>query len=211
MASQQRQEVRDGLQQNLRDSKIHYDLYQVYPVRASADLLAWFTIPVVDERSPALFFEQTAASFNPFRRYLFPVEIWWGLTRPTGYTRGKSAQEIDALEGQRSTYLIVYPFVKTAEWYKMSRDTRQGMMNEHIRTGHQYPDIKQLLLYSTGLQDQEFIVLYETEDLGRFSSLVTDVLIMAYGGPDSLDDVAPYLLDVRAVVHLVHNYQQKRG
>jgi chlorite dismutase len=54
----------------------------------------------------------------------------------------------------------------------MSRDARQGMMNEHIRVGREYEDIMQLLLYSTGLQDHEFVVSYETDDLARFSELV---------------------------------------
>ena len=57
----------------------------------------------------------------------------------------------------------------------MSRDARQGMMNEHIRIGHQYPEIKQLLLYSFGLQDQEFVVVYETDDLPQFSDLVNEL------------------------------------
>ena len=54
----------------------------------------------------------------------------------------------------------------------MSMDARQGQMNEHIKLGKQYPEIKQLLLYSFGLQDQEFVVSYETEDLAKFSELV---------------------------------------
>jgi chlorite dismutase len=49
------------------------------------------------------------------------------------------------------------------------------MMNEHIRIGKQYRDITQLLLYSLGLQDQEFVVVYETDDLARFSQLVYDL------------------------------------
>jgi chlorite dismutase len=49
------------------------------------------------------------------------------------------------------------------------------MMNEHIKIGKQYPEITQLLLYSFGLQDQEFIVVYETEDLGHFSDLVYEL------------------------------------
>ena len=48
-------------------------------------------------------------------------------------------------------------------------------MNEHIRIGKQYRDITQLLLYSFGLQDQEFVVVYETDDLSLFSSLVYDL------------------------------------
>ncbi len=57
----------------------------------------------------------------------------------------------------------------------MSRDARQGMMNEHIRIGHQYPEIMQLLLYSFGVQDQEFVVVYETDDLTQFSDLVNEL------------------------------------
>ena len=54
----------------------------------------------------------------------------------------------------------------------MSMDARQGMMNEHIKIGKQYFDVKQLLVYSFGLQDQEFVVSYEVEELERFSELV---------------------------------------
>ena len=48
-------------------------------------------------------------------------------------------------------------------------------MNEHIRIGKQYPEITQLLLYSFGLQDQEFIVVYEMDDLSQFSDLVQEL------------------------------------
>ena len=36
-------------------------------------------------------------------------------------------------------------------------------------------DISQLLLYSFGLQNQEFVVVYETDDLPRFSDLVNEL------------------------------------
>lgn len=175
LASEERRAVQERLFTDLCALQIHFDLYQVFPLRADIDLLAWFTITMSEEQMPARFFRQIAGLFNPYRAYLLPKENWWGMTRPSDYARGKSPQEIDPLEGQRSTYLVVYPFTKTAEWYRMSRDTRQGMMNEHIRTGHQYPEIKQLLLYSTGLQDQEFIVTYETGDLGQFATLVNEL------------------------------------
>ena len=54
----------------------------------------------------------------------------------------------------------------------MSRDARQGMMNEHIRVGHEFAEIRQVLLYTTGIDDHEFIVAYETDDLPRFQELV---------------------------------------
>jgi chlorite dismutase len=96
----------------------------------------------------------------------------WGFTRPSNYTKRATTQEQAIDLNDRQTYLVVYPFSKTTEWYLMSRDARQGMMNEHMRIGHDFADIRQVLLYTTGLDDQEFVVAYETEDLPRFSQLV---------------------------------------
>ncbi|MEN9934284.1 MAG: hypothetical protein RLZZ387_863 [Chloroflexota bacterium] len=99
----------------------------------------------------------------------------WGFTRPSTYTKRPTTQEQAIDLNDRQTYLIVYPFSKTTEWYLMSRDARQGMMNEHMRVGHDYADIRQVLLYATGMDDQEFVVAYECEDLPRFSQLVVDL------------------------------------
>jgi len=78
-------------------------------------------------------------------------------------------------EGDRARYLIVYPFTKSTEWYLTSREVRQGSMNEHMRVGHTYPQVRQLLANSFGLDDQDFLVAYETDDLPAFSALVRDL------------------------------------
>ena len=49
------------------------------------------------------------------------------------------------------------------------------MMKGHMRIGHAYPQVRQLLAYSFGLDDQEFIVAYETDDLVAFQDLVRDL------------------------------------
>ncbi|MDZ4716874.1 MAG: chlorite dismutase family protein [Roseiflexaceae bacterium] len=97
----------------------------------------------------------------------------WGFTRPSNYTRRPTSQEQAIDLNDRLTYLTVYPFTKTTEWHLMSRDARQGMMNEHMRIGHEFEDVRQVLLYSTGLDDQEFVVAYEMEEMPRFTALVT--------------------------------------
>jgi chlorite dismutase len=48
-------------------------------------------------------------------------------------------------------------------------------MAGHIKVGKQHSEITQLLLYSFGLQDQEFVVVYETDDLRRFLVLVEEL------------------------------------
>ena len=137
--------------------------------------MVWSAVALEESCQVKAFFDQYGLATNPMRQYLQPVNSLWGFTRPSQYTQTRSTQEIDPFSDQRKPYLVMYPFVKTVDWYLMSRDARQGMMNEHIRIGKQYPEITQLLLYSFGLQDQEFIVVYEMDDLGQFSDLVYEL------------------------------------
>jgi len=69
-------------------------------------------------------------------------------------------------------YLFVYPFVKTRAWYRLPADERQRIMTEHIRIGREYPNIDLNTSYSFGLDDQEFVVAFETDDPGSFLDLV---------------------------------------
>jgi chlorite dismutase len=83
--------------------------------------------------------------------------------------------ELDPFDGQRNPYLVVYPFVKTTDWYLLDVETRREMMFDHISIGKQYPEVSQVLLYSFGIQDQEFVLVYEMEDLTQFSQLVHEL------------------------------------
>jgi chlorite dismutase len=167
-----RSKLHNNLLQGLCAAAPAVQMYQVYPAQSGADFLVWSSLPAEDPAAPAGFFEKFAAATLPHRQWLAPVDALWGFTRPSQYTKSRSTQEIDPLDPQRKPYLVLYPFVKTAEWYLLSQESRQGIMNAHIRIGKQFPEITQLLLYSFGLQDQEFIVVYETDDLGHFSDLV---------------------------------------
>jgi chlorite dismutase len=146
--------------------------FSVFPCRVDADFMIWSGL-VAEEPDVAA---NALIAYNRvaegWRRYIKPVQVLWGFTRPSMYSRGKSEQDMDAFDEARCKFFIVYPFTKTKEWYMMSADARQGMMNEHIKIGKQYFDVKQLLLYSFGLQDQEFVVSYEVDNPVRFSELV---------------------------------------
>jgi chlorite dismutase len=151
-------------------------LYQVGGLESGGDLLVWSSARWADPGAAGAFFTARSAAENPHRDILDPVHVLWGMTRPSEYSsRARSAQEIDPFAPKRAPYLVMYPFTKTADWYLLGRETRQGMMNEHIRIGKQYREITQLLLYSFGLQDQEFVVVYETDDLPLFSRLVYEL------------------------------------
>jgi len=74
-----------------------------------------------------------------------------------------------------SKYLFVYPFVKTREWYLLPLEQRQTMMDEHIRVGSKYPSVRLHTTYSFGLDDQEFVVAFETDTAQHFLDLVMEL------------------------------------
>jgi chlorite dismutase len=167
-----RKSVRAQIAETVKEASEVCHLYDLFPARSDADFLVWSAWGVDDPTVAKTAFGNFASAAEHWRNFVTPVQSLWGFTRPSTYSRGKSEQDMDPFEPVRTAYLVIYPFSKTKEWYLMSMDARQGMMNEHIKIGKQYFDVKQLLLYSFGLQDQEFVVSYEVEDLVRFSDLV---------------------------------------
>ena len=158
----------------LHEAAQNVDIYQA--TESGVDLLVWSAATADAKLDTATFFGNFARACAPFRHLIEITDTLWGFTRPSQYSKAsRSTQEIDPFAQSRQPYLVIYPFSKTTKWYLMSREARQGMMNEHIRIGKQYENVCQLLLYSTGLQNQEFVVVYETDDLPRFSALVTEL------------------------------------
>src|SRR3954463_6288223 len=72
----------------------------------------------------------------------------------------------------KGKFLFVYPFVKTREWYLLSAEERWRIMQEHIRVGREFPSVDLNTSYSFGLDDQEFVVAFETDEPRDFLDLV---------------------------------------
>ncbi len=175
LGDEERRQRRRSLWEGLAGVADARHLYQVFPLHDAADLLVWTALRSAEPERVHACFREYAQVLAPLRALMEVRQPLWGFTRPSTYTRSRSTQEVDPFAPERKRFLVVYPFVKTSAWYALSRDTRQGMMNGHIRVGKEYPDITQLLLYSVGVQDQEFVVVYETDDLTRFSDLVNQL------------------------------------
>src|SRR3954447_3567592 len=142
--------------------------YSTLGLKVDADLMLWRIAPTLDELQEML----SRLLRTGLGLYLQTTYSLFGMTRPSQYTRRRTTQEQAIDEQERQRYLTVYPFSKTTEWYLMSREARQGMMNEHMRVGHDYAEVRQVLLYTTGLDDQEFVVAYETDDLHSYQGLL---------------------------------------
>ena len=142
--------------------------YSSIGLEPGIDLLFWRMAPSVDalERAAASLIRAGLGPWLTVRQSLI------GRIGPSQYVRKPTDQEQSLFDGDRSRYLVVYPFTKSTDWYMLSKEARQGVMNEHMRVGHDYPTIRQALAYSFGLDSQDFVVAYETDDLVAFGDLV---------------------------------------
>jgi chlorite dismutase len=153
------------------EARVRQHSYSTIGLRAEGDLLLWRMASQPED------LDTTAADLlaSGVGKWMSTAISMLGLTRPSQYVKRPTTQEQSLFEGDRSPYLVVYPFVKSVEWYLTPAEERQEIMRGHMRVGHKYPQVRQLLAYSFGLDDQEFIVAYETEDLVAFQDLVREL------------------------------------
>jgi len=147
---------------------VRTETYSSVGLEPGVELLLWRMAPSIEA------LEETAAGLlrAGLGRWLTVTHSFLGRIGPSQYVRRPTAQEQSAFGGERSRYLVVYPFTKSTDWYLLSKEARQGVMNEHMRVGHDYPTVRQALAYSFGLDSQDFVVAYETDDLVAFGDLV---------------------------------------
>lgn len=148
--------------------------YGLYGVRSDCDFMLWTaTYDIEDLRW--LSSQIRRSSMGP---YLSEAQAFLAMTKRSVYV-GKNARGAHdprlVISPEDSKYLFVYPFVKTRPWYKLSLEERKRMMNEHIRVGLKYPQIKLNTTYSFGIDDQEFVVAFESDNIPDFLDLVQEL------------------------------------
>jgi chlorite dismutase len=148
--------------------------YGLYGLRSECDFMLWQA--TYDIESLRTFSSQIRRSvMGP---YLNEARSFLSMTKRSVYV-GKNARGAHdprlVISPNDKKYLFVYPFVKTRPWYVLPMEERKRMMNEHIRMGLKYPSVTINTTYSFGLDDQEFVVAFETDYLADFLDLVQDL------------------------------------
>jgi chlorite dismutase len=148
--------------------------YTLMGTRADAELLLWQIAESPDPFNDLA----TAIACTRMGGYLNITHSYLSQTKRSVYEiKDDIHAEKDQLiiQPSESKYLFIYPFVKTRPWYKLSHAARQGMMDEHIQVGRKYPSVKLNTTYSFGLDDQEFVVAFETDEPSDFLDLVQEL------------------------------------
>lgn len=149
--------------------------YTLVGLRGDVDFMLW----QISERLEALVTLATRLFTTGLGGYLSTPHSLLAMTRRSMYVQG---HEHPGQEGRRlarvpsaAKYLFVYPFVKTREWYALPLEQRQAMMTQHFAIGHKYPGVRINTGYSFGIDDQEFVVAFDTDDPGSFLDLVVEL------------------------------------
>lgn len=147
--------------------------YSLMGTRGDCDAMLW----QVAESLETLQAVETAIFSTRLGAYLTIPYSYLGMTRRSIYDFPTLPEGEDrtVISPSDSPYLFVYPFVKQRAWYRLSFQQRQDAMNEHVRIGRKYPSIRINTTYSFGLDDQEFVVAFESDVPSDFLDLVMEL------------------------------------
>ncbi len=173
----QQGEALAGLVQLVRRNDAHKMLllsYSCVGTRPDVDWLFWKISYELEE------IQRFSAALNrlPLAGWLTSPQCFLAQSKRSTYVDKIDPAHDDArllIVPGKKKYLFVYPFVKTRDWYLLSRSTRQGIMDEHIAVGNKYPAVKLNTTYSFGIDDQEFVVAFETDKPDDFLDLVQEL------------------------------------
>ncbi|MBI4199164.1 MAG: chlorite dismutase family protein [Chloroflexi bacterium] len=149
--------------------------YSLVGLRADADLLLWCIGHSVEEHQEL----EALLRRTGLGRHLELPYAYLAMTRRSQYVdahrhRGQEGTRPQLQPGGQR-YVIVYPFAKTRAWYRLPPEERQRMMDVHFAIGHRYPGVHINTTYSFGLDDQEFVLAFETDSLAEFQDLVMEL------------------------------------
>jgi chlorite dismutase len=147
-------------------------IYSTVGTRGDCDLMIWTVSDRLED-----FQELTSSLFgSPMGPYLEMPHSYLAMTRRSQYVdkhvhEGQEGTRLRVRPGD-AKYLFVYPFVKTRAWYLLPLEERQAIMDVHIKVGHDFPTVRINTAYSFGLDDQEFVVAFESDSPSDFLDLV---------------------------------------
>lgn len=170
MADLAKEESAREVENVIKNSGINFRSYSTLGIRDDADFLFWFSAKTVEEIQSVI----SKLYLTVFGKYITPSKTYLSCTRPSIYARkGRVLSFVAGMEPKK--YAVVYPFIKTREWYLLSREERQKMMDEHIDVSQNYPQITLNTTYSFGIGDQDFMLAFETDELRDFQNLIMDL------------------------------------
>ena len=148
------------------NTKMKVRTYSTVGLREDADFMVWMISDTIEKTQV-----MTSKIYTTvLGKYLTPSYVFLSAARPSVYSSKTTPGFMT--DEQPMKYCIVYPFVKSREWYLLPFEERKKMMEEHIMVGRKFPQVRLNTTYSFGIDDQDFMLAFETADLMAFQELI---------------------------------------
>ena len=135
--------------------------YSTVGFRPDADLMMWWIGHSPEDLQDLLIaFKRSGLG----RR----LELSWafmGVVRPSEFSKDHLPAFVRGEQPRR--YACVYPYVRTTEWYLLPKEERAALLREHGEFGREYPDVLANTTSAFGINDWEWILAFEADDLSR--------------------------------------------
>jgi chlorite dismutase len=133
--------------------------YSLAGLRADADMMLWricYSLECLQQMQAELMSTRLSSFLESPHSYL-------AMTRRSQYKIGLGLDTENTIRCGNFRYLSVLPFIKTRNWYQLPFGERQRIVNEYVDVVAEFPRVRMNTLYSFGIDDQEFVLAFESD------------------------------------------------
>jgi hydrogen peroxide-dependent heme synthase len=159
-------ELADVLDQAKGKGIVTRGCYDLQGMRADADYMLWWIAPTSDE------LQEMWVNFRRTKLGYASEPVWsaMALHRPAEFNKSHVPAFLAGEEPKN--YVCVYPFVRSYEWYLLEDADRRKMLAEHGMMAREYPDVRANTVSSFALNDYEWMLAFEADELYRIVDLM---------------------------------------
>lgn len=160
------EEAENVLQEVLEQEITTRGVYLTTGFRADTDFMLWWIAPSPDAIQAGLrLLNRTELGRRSKASWSF-----MGLHRPAEFHRDHSPAFVQGVAPKQT--ICVYPFTRTPEWYLLPPEKRRELLTSHGGLGDDFGDILTNTTMAFGLGDDEWMLAFEAEEIGRIVDMV---------------------------------------
>ncbi len=148
--------------------------YSLVGFNSKADLMFWRIGTSMD------LIQDMTAKLNrtSLGSYLETVDNYLSVTKKMMFVADpalpNSADRLRVTAGS-TKYHFVYPCAKHPDWYDISGDERDALIEENFMVGKKFQNIKIHLTHAFGFSEQEYLISFETDEPKDFLALAEEL------------------------------------
>ena len=144
--------------------------YSLVGFDPKADLMFWRIGTSLDDIQ-----DMTATLYRTnLGSYLEMSDNYLSVTKRMAFVEGKSADR-RRVEAGGAKYHFVYPCAKHSDWYGMTGEERDALIEENFMVGKRFPNIRIHLTHAFGFSEQEYLISFETDEPRDFLALAEEL------------------------------------